>query len=172
MEPRYPLPPRIYARVEVNENGCWIVSGKPNDSGYYRVDFDGKSWYFHRLFCDAYNGELRPGNEVHHRCEVSACCNPEHLVQLTPAEHILADGKFPFIIGEPCPHCGVLLSGDNLGQVKNDGYFYCKKCRGNAYKSYRERIGEDEFKRRSRKNAAKARAKKKRLKQEMERSLA
>lgn len=42
----------------------------------------------HRFFYETLVGPIDEGLELHHRCEVKSCVNPNHLVPLTHDEHI------------------------------------------------------------------------------------
>ena len=57
--------------------------GNLNAKGYGRRS--GK--YVHRVVYEALSDPLDPTKELHHICENPACCNPQHLMQLTRPEH-------------------------------------------------------------------------------------
>lgn len=63
----------IRSRVEYDTNGgCWLW---PVKSGY--GVFKGKR--AHRLSYEAFVGPIPDGLFVCHKCDVPACCNPDHL---------------------------------------------------------------------------------------------
>lgn len=78
------------------ESGCWIcLSRRPNSTsgpyrGYYTIRVNGIHKYLHRWIYEIHrNGgkELPDKIHVHHTCGNRSCCNPEHLMAVTRAEH-------------------------------------------------------------------------------------
>lgn len=68
-------------RSTVNENGCWIWGGKLN-RGYGEVRIAKRTLSTHRLAMGNPDGVV-----IHHACATPACCNPDHLHPVTPAEN-------------------------------------------------------------------------------------
>lgn len=77
-------------QYEVDEAGCWLWSGYRDRNGYARIyNRDrGRIEWAHRYSYETHVGPLAPGMEIDHMCQVVACVNPEHLQQLTHAEHV------------------------------------------------------------------------------------
>lgn len=77
----------IIEQVEVDsDSGCWIWTRALNWRGYGVVSFQGKMWYVHRLVFSVFVGPLVEGLQVDHiACISKACCNPEHLRQVSHA---------------------------------------------------------------------------------------
>ena len=71
-------------RYTVDDNGCWIWDRAISSAGYGVIRYNGQLIYVHRLM---YLGMIQPGEHVHHRCEVRACVNPEHLETVEAGEH-------------------------------------------------------------------------------------
>jgi len=83
---------------------CWQFTGTTPPYGRIAKAQDS---YTHRLGWKLLRGPIPEGKELHHRCGVYACWNPDHLVPVTHAENQSHLRK---------THCkrGHLLSGDNL----------------------------------------------------------
>jgi hypothetical protein len=70
--------------------------------------------------------------ELHHRCGVPACWNPDHLVVVTHAENMA------FAVKTHCKH-GHLLSGANLRIDPRTGARVCRACGAESQRAFRER---------------------------------
>jgi hypothetical protein len=71
---------RIAAKVEYDTNGgCWLWPERPVPGGYGEFWMDGGSTLVHRLSWTSVNGPIPAGMIVRHKCDVPACCNPDHL---------------------------------------------------------------------------------------------
>lgn len=76
-------------RTQVKKiDGCWVWGGSIDDRGYGRVTMAGRRMLTHRVVAIATNGGPLPaGMQVHHTCANTACCNPDHLQVVTPADN-------------------------------------------------------------------------------------
>lgn len=66
------------------DRGCWIWRGALNEHGYgtlalRRRTKGAETQRVHRLMWEMHNGPIPEGLVVRHRCDVPACCNPDHL---------------------------------------------------------------------------------------------
>lgn len=67
---------RVYARCEPDTNGgCLLWTGSQND-GYGNIGMYGKVYRVHRI---TFGFKESEGAMVLHKCDVRACCNPNHL---------------------------------------------------------------------------------------------
>lgn len=81
--------PETFA-YDVDERGCWIWSRYCDPNGYARIynrDRKRVEWA-HRYSYELHVGPIKPRHEIDHMCEVTNCVNPEHLQQVTKAEHV------------------------------------------------------------------------------------
>jgi hypothetical protein len=69
----------IFARVKIDEQGCWIWQGARQAHGYGCVSRSGKQVRVHRLVAEKFYGPIPRGMDVMHLCDRPACCNPVHL---------------------------------------------------------------------------------------------
>jgi hypothetical protein len=65
--------------MPVTECGCWIWLGATNLQGYGHARVNGKLAKAHRLSWSAFNGAIPEGSLVLHKCDTTACVNPDHL---------------------------------------------------------------------------------------------
>lgn len=78
-------------------------------------------------------GPTREAMELPHRCEVSACWNPDHLQVVTHAQNRAYARK------DECKH-GHPLSGDNLRVDLRTGDRKCRACNRAAQRAFRSGI--------------------------------
>lgn len=67
-----------------DSNGCWIWPKSINKDGYGKAS---NGCPAHREVWKALIGEIDPGMELDHLCEVLACVNPAHLEEVTSEEN-------------------------------------------------------------------------------------
>jgi len=74
---------RIFRQIELNRlTGCWIWTGAKQVRGYGVVGKGRRREGLvrvHRAVYEDFVRPLLPGEELHHECQNTACCNPAHL---------------------------------------------------------------------------------------------
>ncbi|HEY1646128.1 MAG TPA: HNH endonuclease [Candidatus Saccharimonadales bacterium] len=75
-------------RIVINEKGCFVYLGAIS-KGYgilrYRRQ---KQFLIHRLVaCEKYGLPYEHPHDVHHKCTITTCINPDHLVFMDHAAH-------------------------------------------------------------------------------------
>lgn len=64
----------------ITERGCWEWNGfKQPVTKYGETSYRSKRVRVHRLAYMLFKGEITPGMNVLHSCDVRHCCNPDHL---------------------------------------------------------------------------------------------
>ena len=118
----------------LDKNGCLLWQGKKYPFGHGYVSFRGRCWGVHRLMFFAVNGMAASGLFVCHRCNVPACCNPEHLYAGTQKENMrdmLVAERMHCAPrdGKQKTHCsrGHEFTPENTG-ITIRGHRYCLVC--------------------------------------------
>lgn len=121
---------RFYKHVEViTETGCWIwMSRVEHGYGLYNLGKK-KPMLAHRFSYALHDGELLRGYELHHKCEVRCCVNPDHLEQITRKEHNRI-GNTPSAVFHRLGRCkrGHELTLDNTIHYPKTGRKFCREC--------------------------------------------
>jgi HNH endonuclease len=82
-----PIPPAVLAL----DSPCAVWTGARNRSGYGVVKiraYRPSNLLAHLVSFQLYVGDVPAGCQVHHRCHVRACVNPEHLEAKETAAHV------------------------------------------------------------------------------------
>jgi hypothetical protein len=69
---------RFLDKIDVAPNGCWLWTGSLV-WGYGQLYFDGRPQKAHRVAWTLIRGTIPAGLFVLHKCDVTACVNPDHL---------------------------------------------------------------------------------------------
>ncbi len=99
-------PEDFWSRVQKGgTEECWPWQGAMV-GGYGTISVSGKTMYVHRYAYILTFGPIPDGHHVHHRepCTTKLCCNPAHLIALTPKEHNHQPGHAA-AIGRGKTHC-------------------------------------------------------------------
>lgn len=140
---------RLIARTE-QRGDCWIWSGALN-SGYGYCTINGENWLVHRFLYEQLRGPIGDGLHLHHVCQTRACVNPDHLEEVTQAEHTARHGGIPQALRDRandrlllthCPH-GHPYSGDNLRlktTARGGINRICRTCSRDADRRRRARL--------------------------------
>lgn len=82
------LPPRVAAKIVVQDDGCWKWTAARSGSGYGVVSVDGKHRAAHRYVFEALVTQIPPGALLRHTCDKPSCVNPSHLVPGTAKQNV------------------------------------------------------------------------------------
>jgi hypothetical protein len=72
---------RVWDRVDIHPNACWLWTGPADKDGYGDFRFNYKNFKAHRAVFILTRGlkDLSRDQWVLHRCDNPPCCNPSHL---------------------------------------------------------------------------------------------
>lgn len=89
LEPNSPQSEADYiaSRVLVDQAGCWIWQQSTRE-GYGRMVRHGKTWNAHVFSFVTLVRPIESGEQINHKCNVRACCNPEHLYAGSQVENM------------------------------------------------------------------------------------
>lgn len=79
-----PLIDRFMARVEKQEDGCWMWTGNVTKNGYGDLNRTCPEWgtsYAHRWSYIHHKGPIQEGKMIRHTCDIRHCVNPAHLIE-------------------------------------------------------------------------------------------
>lgn len=74
--------------IPVTETGCWLWLGY-TEKGYGRFSVSGVTRRVHCVSYVVYNGAIPKGVCVLHKCDITICCNPNHLFLGTRKDNIM-----------------------------------------------------------------------------------
>jgi len=134
--PGMSLRQRLLSRIiERDGHWLWVGSHRPvYGHGYIKVR--GVQQYAHRVSYELFVGPIPPGLHLHHKCRIGGCINPEHLIPLTPKEHVRADDTTAGRNAKKtrCIH-GHLFDESNTRYSKS-GKRRCKTCDSNQSRQW------------------------------------
>jgi len=81
----------------INNNGCWIWNKSRHKQGYANVSYRGTLQLGHRVSYELFKGKIPENTKVCHKCDVTSCCNPNHLFlgsQQDNVDDAISKGKY------------------------------------------------------------------------------
>jgi hypothetical protein len=142
---------KLKSQCIINDAGCWVYQGFLNPcrfktgAGYGYTSYRGKNWRNNRLAYFLTKGPIPKGLIVRHKCDVPACCNPDHLILGTQKQNI-RDGiergrqRFHKDHHTHCPK-GHPLSGPNMRLAHDPRGYVFRQCKACQRASTRKRAG-------------------------------
>lgn len=138
-------PPRIvYEERPCSEWGirnglttpCRIWTGRLDKDGYGIVSFNNKNAKLHKYVYERDIKKVADGLVLDHQCHVRACCNPEHLREVTNVVNVTENAERYHANKTHCDH-GHEFTEENTYRWKNGRY--CRECRKRREAEHRDR---------------------------------
>lgn len=122
------------------ETGCWLWLGAKLRSGYGCVwdPKTRKTRRTHQLAFELGGGIVPDGNELHHECNMRACCNPDHIKPITHAENLRLGSGFS-ATNAKVTHCpfGHPYTESNTRRYNKKGRD-CRMCHNIRHREYKK----------------------------------
>ena len=131
---------RFHGWYQIDTAGCWIWSGRRYPSGYGYMNVGQTNIGAHRLSWRLMRGPIPEGLFVLHKCDVMACCNPNHMfigTQKANMQDKIAKGRQPDMSRSICKN-GHPFTEANTGRTKQ-GHKVCRRCSSDTQLRYKAR---------------------------------
>ena len=79
---------RLWALLQVDADGCWIIRNAVTSLGYSRLLVQGEMDLAHRWAYRVWVGPIPEGRQVNHHCDKRACVRPSCLYAGTQSQNI------------------------------------------------------------------------------------
>lgn len=92
---------RFMAKVDKQENGCWLWTSSRQSNGYSRFAVDRRWVPGHRWAYERWVGPIPAGMHLDHfRCDTPLCVNPTHVRPVTPARELASRHPYDGVNGD------------------------------------------------------------------------
>jgi hypothetical protein len=127
------LAARVWPKVVVTPDGCWLWTGAINGSGYGSVYVGPGRWNgAHRVVWQLLRGPVPAGLQLDHLCRVRACVSVQHLEPVTCLQNVRR-GAESRGLGKACRH-GHPRAESVVNAV---GELRCRTCENAAQRARR-----------------------------------
>lgn len=122
-------------KIVVQDNGCWLWTGAVDKYGYGKAWHNGKMYLAHRAVWEELVGPIQETlDHVKDKCSSKACCNPEHMEDVSQSENTLR-GKAN---RDRCPQ-GHQYTEVRTHTKSGRTYRHCQQCNNEASHRYRKK---------------------------------
>lgn len=130
------LPPRFWAKVQIDSAGCWLWTACKVRAGYGHFRYEGKPRSAHRVAYVALVGAIPSDLTLDHLCRVRNCVNPNHLEPVTGAENTRRGNSGKHQASRThCPR-GHEYTPENIYHAKNGTERACRTCSQDRSREY------------------------------------
>ena len=113
---------------------CWVWIGPKSDNGDCQICIEGEVVSVNRLSWELFRGNIPVLTKVLNKCGTPNCVNPYHLRLET---RIDATELRYNTVKTHCPH-GHEYTPENIWVRPNDGGKYCRQCRKEQARKYKQ----------------------------------